>query len=156
MSVTASKGATYGDVSFEALSRLAALLGLPGGAAQAMAEAFALNVGPLSTWLVPPAAPWPCEISDDSTPFEFSLVLDSTHPEVRMLWESQGPSGDLRTRARAGLDTQHRLCPPGSRDADRFAAVADLFLPDDPQGPFVLWHAARIWPTLRRCLQRGA
>jgi DMATS type aromatic prenyltransferase len=147
VSVTASKAATYGDVSVEALSRLERVLSLPRGAAQSMADAFARNVGPLSTWPVPPTAPWPCEISDDSTPFEFSLVLDSKHPQVRMLWESQGASGDLRARLRAGLDTQQRLCLPASENAERFAAVSDLFLPEDPQGPFVLWHAARIWPT---------
>lgn len=102
--------------------------------------------GPLGTLPIPRTAPWPSEISDDASPYELSLVPTPGAPEVRVLWESQGPSGDLKSKMRAGLETQRRLCERFGARSDRFTAIADLFLPEEPEGKFVIWHAARLWP----------
>ncbi len=112
-----------------------------------MSETWRRVTGPLSSATLPTAAPWPCGISDDASPFEFSFVLDPRRPEIRLLWESQGESGDLAAKMDAALATQRRLQLTEGASSRRFDRIADLFLPTDPQGAFVLWHAARLWPT---------
>jgi DMATS type aromatic prenyltransferase len=142
----ATAARTYGAHAEFLLGRLAAALALPEGAAEGMTARLRDLFGPLAERPMTARAPWPSAISDDSSPFEFSLVLDPRHPELRVLWESQGDRGDLRTKLAAGLATQRRLLDDFGASPTRFAAVADLFLPSDPRGSFVLWHAARLWP----------
>jgi DMATS type aromatic prenyltransferase len=137
---------SYGAHAELLLGRLAVALALPAGAAQGMAARLRGLFGPLADRQMTARAPWPSAISDDQSPFELSLVLDPQHPELRVLWESQGNSGDLRSKLAAGLATQQRLVDDFDASSTRFDAVADLFLPTEPTGSFVLWHAARLWP----------
>jgi pyrroloquinoline quinone (PQQ) biosynthesis protein C len=131
----------------ELLGRLTERLALPVGSDTTMTTALRELFGDLATHELGAKPPWPCCISDDGSPFEFSLVLDGDGPEVRVLWESQGASGDLRAKADAGLATQRRLVNSFGVTSRRFDTIADLFLPSEPQGSFVLWHAARLWPA---------
>lgn len=138
---------THGDAAHAALVRLAEALRLPAGSANTLHLGWRRFVGSFADERIPSMAPWYSGISDDSSPYEFSLVLDPDAPELRVLWESQGASGDPRAKRNAAMQTHARLCRDTGLRSERFAAIADLFLPPAPQGTFVLWHAARLWPT---------
>jgi hypothetical protein len=85
-------------------------------------------------------SPWSSNVSDDTTPVEFSVAFDATGERaIRVLGESTG----VRP-ARHFLDTiadRYRLA------TDRLDAVQDLFLPhEERQGPFVMWYSLIFRP----------
>src|SRR5688572_29591104 len=88
---------TYLSEARASLARLATHLSLPSTAGGMMTREYGRLLGPLATRDIPSSAPWHSGISDDSSPYEFSLVLDEK-PEIRVLWESQGASGDLQAK----------------------------------------------------------
>ena len=138
---------TYLAHATRALERIAHALELPSGASAKMTGMLADLFGPLGARVIPDRAPWPSGISDDASPYELSLAMGEAGPEVRVLWESQGSSGDLQAKMRAGLETQQRLAERFGASSARLDLISDLFLPPDPQGAFVIWHAARLWPA---------
>lgn len=84
---------------------------------------------------------WRSFVSDDHTPYEFSLLLGGSSPELRIMAEAQGSGGGLRATVEAGLSIRGALEELGA-DFTRFDAVSDLFLPSEPDGTFALWYAA--------------
>lgn len=92
------------------------------------------------------AAPaWQNDLTDDGTPFEFSIGFEGGRPELRMLLESQfdgdGPHTQ-HTSWHAGVDLQARLRARGLCNTSQFERVADLFVPQPDYVPrFALWHA---------------
>jgi DMATS type aromatic prenyltransferase len=136
----------YLDQARGKLAAIASALRLPKGGGDVLCAAWRRVVGPFADIDVRDTAPWPSGISDDASPFEFSLVLDAAEPELRVLWESQGAGGHLQAKMDAALQSHRRLHVAERASTRRFDQIADLFLPSEPQGGFVLWHAARLWP----------
>jgi DMATS type aromatic prenyltransferase len=92
--------------------------------------------------------PFPSHIGDDHSPFEFSLAFAANSPpEVRMLVEAQAEveNATLAQTRDAALRLNERLAEHYELPLDRLEAVQDLFLPDDPEGAFALWHAVCMW-----------
>ncbi|MEU4246422.1 tryptophan dimethylallyltransferase family protein [Amycolatopsis sp. NPDC026612] len=92
-----------------------------------------LGPGGESSLADPP--PFSSNVSDDTTPIEFSLAFDTTGEcAIRVLGESIGtPSPRHFLDAVAG---EYHL------DTTRLDTVGDLFLPrGEHQGPFSLWHS---------------
>jgi DMATS type aromatic prenyltransferase len=92
--------------------------------------------------------PFPSHIGDDHSPFEFSLAFAANSPaELRMLVEAQAEVDDatLAQTRDAGLRLNERLAERYGLPLERFETVRDLFLPDEPQGAFALWHAVCMW-----------
>ncbi|WP_224361536.1 tryptophan dimethylallyltransferase family protein [Hyalangium versicolor] len=87
--------------------------------------------------------PWKSDITDDHTPFELSLAIESDRPEVRFLMEPQNAEGSttLRTTWEDGLALNERLHQEFGVRLERFEQVKDLFEPVDPNARFALWHA---------------
>ncbi|NUO49607.1 MAG: hypothetical protein HOV80_12190 [Polyangiaceae bacterium] len=87
---------------------------------------------------------WPSYVSDDHTPYEFSLLLGRDSAEIRLMAEPL-PSGGASTVADTVTEAQ-RLRTILERDFEvgfeRFDKIADLFLPPEPQGAFAIWYAA--------------
>jgi DMATS type aromatic prenyltransferase len=79
-------------------------------------------------------------IGDDHSPFEYSIALGPDTTELRLLFEAQGREPSLSANRSAALSFNERLAPYGASLA-RFDRIRDLFLPENPQGPFTLWHA---------------
>jgi DMATS type aromatic prenyltransferase len=79
-------------------------------------------------------------IGDDHSPFEYSVALGPDASELRLLFEAQGREPGLAANRSAALSFNERLAPYGASLA-RFDRIRDLFLPENPQGPFTLWHA---------------
>jgi DMATS type aromatic prenyltransferase len=137
---------TYSARAREMLEGLATALSLPPGAGEAMSTHAHALLGDLADRGIPTRPPSPSAISDDSSPFELSVVLDPANPEIRILWESQSDRGTLAAKIDAGLATNDRLCTAFGIDQRRFDLVRDLFLPGEPVGAFAIWHASRLWP----------
>jgi DMATS type aromatic prenyltransferase len=89
---------------------------------------------------VPQKAGYLSAIGDDHSPFEYSIALGPGGSELRLLFESQGREPGLAANRSAALAFNERLAPYGASLA-RFDRIRDLFLPENPQGPFTLWHA---------------
>ena len=86
---------------------------------------------------------WPSYVADDHTPVEFSLAFDAdgTHT-MRLLAETVADEAPgTRANQRAALRFLDQLAKKFPLALNRFRAVADLFLPDDPQGLFALWYS---------------
>src|SRR4030095_7400459 len=139
-SAARSTGQTLADQTAGNLERLPRGLGLPAAAGTAMAGFARGLLDSLGDITPASRAPWPCQISDDGSPVEFSVVLDSERPEVRMLWENQPHGSDFGARVKAGLDCLSRLQSSYGADTSRFERVRDLFLPEDGDGVFAVWH----------------
>jgi DMATS type aromatic prenyltransferase len=86
---------------------------------------------------------WPSDITDDGSPFEFSVAFERNRFELRMLFESQLRSPTNRSTWDAGIAFGERLRKAGKADLSLFNQVADLFAPTTPKPDrFSLWHAA--------------
>jgi DMATS type aromatic prenyltransferase len=84
--------------------------------------------------------PWSSNVSDDTTPVEFSVAFDTTGGRaIRVLGESVG-MGDARDFLNTIVD-RYQLT------TERFDAVQDLFLPhDERRGPFTMWYSLIFRP----------
>lgn len=92
--------------------------------------------------------PWPNDITDDGSPFEFSVALDGRGCELRMLMESQSLPISATSSWDAGLSLQGRLRDAGLVSLERFQQVQDLFCPaPQSEARFSLWHAAVLTET---------
>lgn len=89
---------------------------------------------------------WVSEIGDDHTPIEFSIAIVDGQPEVRVLMEAQAGEPTLAAQRRAGLAFNDRLAVEFGADLSRLELVRDLFLPEDMQGVFGIWHAVCFSP----------
>lgn len=90
---------------------------------------------------VPPLAPYPSRIGDDHSPYEYSVQFARDAIELRLLLEAQASVPGLWANQQAALALNNRITERYGVDTSRFQAVQDLFCPEDPHGPFSLWHA---------------
>jgi DMATS type aromatic prenyltransferase len=90
--------------------------------------------------------PWLSEITDDHTPFEFSVALEEGAPEVRFLIEAQNSPTTLQTSWDDGVALNERLKKEFGIPLERFNLVKELFEPRDPAARFSLWHAFCLKP----------
>ncbi|MBL8740643.1 MAG: hypothetical protein JNK04_06110, partial [Myxococcales bacterium] len=105
------------------------------------------NVKRVVDLLVPrdlPRTSWPSFVSDDHTPYEFSLLLGQAGTEIRLMCEPLPFSGPVTIAATiaSAARVRHRLESELGVDFARFDRIADLFLRDDAPGPFAVWYAA--------------
>jgi DMATS type aromatic prenyltransferase len=97
-----------------------------------------------ATWGSLPATGSPrfaSDITDDQTPFEFSVALDGGTPEVRFLLEAQGAVPSLASNWEAAQRLNSLLSSKAGVSLARWKAVADLFAPTADCSRFALWHA---------------
>jgi DMATS type aromatic prenyltransferase len=136
------------DVGTRRLHTLCRALGYDAAQASSSGEIFRkLAV----SWADRPAAGNPhrdSDITDDHTPFEFSVAIDGDAPELRFLLEVQGVAPSVLSDWEAGLAMNERLADEYGFSLQRFAAVQDLFAPTVECQRFALWHAV--------CFRRGA
>ncbi len=95
---------------------------------------------------VPQLAPYPSNIGDDHSPFEYSLAFDPEGIELRLLFESQSQLPSPQTNQEAALALNQRAGRRYGLDFSRFERIQDLFLSDAPSAEFSLWHAVCLNP----------
>lgn len=98
------------------------------------------------------------DITDDHTPFEFSLAFNDHRPEFRMLLEALPSDPLIQSRWEAGLELSKRLERQYGCDLGRFRAIEDLFRPTDEWARFAMWHAVNLGdkPTFKTYLNPNA
>lgn len=89
---------------------------------------------------------WRSDITDDHSPYEFSLACDGDHLELRFLIEAQKYPMDLRAGWEAALAACERLHRELGTPLERLRAVEDLFVPENQAARFSLWHAVGLRP----------
>jgi hypothetical protein len=100
------------------------------------------------------------DITDDSSPFEFSVALEDGQPELRLLAEVQSPLATPMSNWAAAWQLTEQLGRIYGVSLARARAIADLFEPSAEHCVFGLWHAACIRlgcaPTLKLYLNPRA
>ena len=109
-------------------------------------EFFAFMTESWNSRLVGEDSPWKSDISDDHTPFELSIALEGSRPEIRFLIEAQNHPTTLQTSWDDGLALNERLNKEFGLSLEHFNRVKDLFEPHNPQARFSLWHAFCLKP----------
>jgi hypothetical protein len=101
-------------------------------------------------WLdrLPAGAPvWPSDITDDHSPFEFSVSMEGKQRLVRMLVEAQDGGMHRHQGWAPGLRLTARLGREPGVELARLRRILDLFAPGPGQRVrFSLWHAAEVSP----------
>jgi Tryptophan dimethylallyltransferase len=87
---------------------------------------------------------WSSDITDDHSPFEFSLSLDGTSEVLRILTEPQDPGQpSLRASWQLAADIHEELAAKGGAGFAGYDKVAQLFAPSETsEGVFSVWHSA--------------
>ena len=137
---------TLRELGLAKLRALSAGLDLSPAQTDRARQLFDLLTAPWSSWRAGHAPPWPNDISDDGSPFEFSLAFAPEATEVRFLVESQRRPITVSSSFDAGLQLNQRLRAEGA-DLALFEAVQSGFVPGVEPLRFSLWHAAVLRPS---------
>ncbi|HMG19657.1 MAG TPA: tryptophan dimethylallyltransferase family protein, partial [Kofleriaceae bacterium] len=86
------------------------------------------------------------DVVDDHTPFEMSLAIGGTAPELRLLVETVGADSSLAARWQAARALGERLRDRHGADLRRLDAIADLFQPRRDHGVLAMWYAVGFRP----------
>lgn len=85
------------------------------------------------------------DITDDHTPFEFSVAFRGAGAiDVRLLLEAQPVTPRIRSRWEAGHQLTESLAKTYGFSLDRFRLVEDVFSPTDEWARFAIWLAANV------------
>jgi DMATS type aromatic prenyltransferase len=121
------------------LGRLCSVAGI--SSEVALADLGAL-LDPIRTRSLTEAPAWPTDISDDHTPVEFSLALQSgMTPTVRVLGEAMSAQPGRRSNLRTALALVDRFAEDRELRLDQFHRIRRLFLDDDPRHDFAMWFS---------------
>lgn len=122
--------------------QLTALCRAVGFEARPAVEAFETLVEPWGELPVGTAPRWASDITDDGSPYEFSLGIEGARGEPRFLVESQGRDGSLSAAWTAAQETNERLRRRYGTSLERLSRIEDLFAPRYAGARFAMWHAA--------------
>jgi DMATS type aromatic prenyltransferase len=90
---------------------------------------------------------WASDLTDDGTPFELSVQIESGRPELRLLVEPKPVVGDPVATYRASLAVAAEVRQRYGADVSALEAIADLFAPAGASAPrFSLWFAVHLTP----------
>ena len=135
---------TYREFGLNKLHSLLEGLGL-GGQSEKATQLFDLLTESFSFFPLGAAPLWPSDITDDGTPFEFSVAFSGGEPSVRILAEAQRPPFNHESAWQAALAVNERLSTLPGVDLERFAKIAALFEPQvGTPARFGLWHAGEL------------
>ncbi|HSN97594.1 MAG TPA: tryptophan dimethylallyltransferase family protein [Candidatus Nanopelagicales bacterium] len=84
------------------------------------------------------------DISDDHSPYEFSLALFQGEPEVRFLIEAQARYPSLRDYWDAGMALSGVLEEKFGASLARLRKIEDLYRPGEMPVRFAAWHAVCV------------
>jgi DMATS type aromatic prenyltransferase len=84
------------------------------------------------------------DITDDHSPYEFSVAFDGRTPELRLLAEAQGQTGTTTDRWNAAWRMSEQLAQRCGASLSRARRVAPLFEPKVKGLTFAMWHAASL------------
>jgi DMATS type aromatic prenyltransferase len=136
---------TYVEAGIEKLTALCDAVGLKDKTAQAIEIFRAMTV----SWgdrSIRDESAWKSDVSDDFSPFEFSIAFKEDRAELRVLLEAQGTEPTLQSNWQAGLNLNQYLAEHFNVSLDRFRQIEDLFVPTNPDAKLAMWHAVVFYP----------
>jgi DMATS type aromatic prenyltransferase len=136
---------TYVEAGIEKLTALCDAVGLKDKTAQAIEIFRAMTV----SWgdrSISDKSAWKSDVSDDFSPFEFSIAFKEDRAELRVLLEAQGTEPTLQSNWQAGLNLNQYLADHFNVSLDRFRQIEDLYVPTNPDAKFAIWHAVCFYP----------
>jgi len=110
-------------------------------------EIVASMVSPWGSVAVPESPPWPSDIGDDGSPFEFSVAFAPGAPDIRFLVEAQA-GHDWASVTSAALRLNEIFVARGA-DSSRLDLLRDLVVPSGEHlrdQRVTLWHTASLTP----------
>lgn len=135
------------------LRQLAAVAAVSDGLAQSIsaagpgiAEVFGDLLGTSAARRVHEAPAYASDVVDDHTPFELSLAIGGTAPELRVLVETVHGDSSLAARWQAARALGERLRDRHGADLRRLDQIADLFEPRHDHGLLAMWYAVGFRP----------
>jgi DMATS type aromatic prenyltransferase len=134
--------AQRGSARLRALCRALGYDALETRAAESLFEVLAASWGKRA---VDEPPTWASDITDDHTPYEFSLAVDGRAAELRFLIEVQGARPSLTSNWAESRAMNERLAAEHGAHLGRLAAVEDLFAPSRASR-FAMWHAVCLRP----------
>jgi DMATS type aromatic prenyltransferase len=143
MAANRTKG-TLIDSGSERLMGVARGLGLDESSAASMKEVFRTMA---SSWHDLPASgtpAWPSDVCDDHSPYELSMTIEETGPQLRVLVEPMDRPASLVANRTASLRLHEVLRRNYGINLDRLHALENLLMPEEAQGHFVAWYSAAI------------
>ncbi|MEU6151771.1 tryptophan dimethylallyltransferase family protein [Actinosynnema sp. NPDC047251] len=138
---------TYRDFACAKWLAIGTALGFSDHHRNTSAAALDALLGEWSDRPVGAACEYPSFVSRDGFPLEFSVSWRAGVPEVRVLFESLGPVPSARAAQDAGRALTRSLADRPGVSLDRYLAIEDLFVVDDPR-PFrpTVWHSLAYRP----------
>jgi DMATS type aromatic prenyltransferase len=132
---------TFQEFGTGRLQSLCEAVGYGPAEIQTVQRFFTVMSSPWGSQRIGTAPAWRSDITDDNTPYEFSLALEGDRPEVRFLIEAQNSPTTLQSTWDDGLALNERLNQEFGIPLERFNLVKDLFEPRNPAARYALWHA---------------
>jgi hypothetical protein len=139
-SVAPVRGATMLDVGAERLASLLRALGYSPSRVREAVNAFTRFSESWAELRPGTSSIWPSDVTDDHTPFEFSVALDRGEPEVRALIEVQAGVPSIEGNWASALATTRRWAESYGMDLRHLRKVEDLFAPTRECPRFAFWH----------------
>jgi DMATS type aromatic prenyltransferase len=96
---------------------------------------------------IPEVPRWRSRIAEDHSPYEFSVAIGGSQPELRVLFEAQAEQPNVLDHWEAARALNDRLERDFVADLTRFHQIEDLFWPHDPEAQFAMWHAVCLFPN---------
>lgn len=135
---------TLAELGTNQLRGLGEALELPVADTQRLIEIFTHLLG-TAAWRSagdPPA--YASDVVDDHTPFEMSIAVGGTAPELRILVEPVDGDPSLSGRWRAAREAGEWLRKHHGADLSRLDRIADLFEPRHEHALLALWYAIGV------------
>jgi DMATS type aromatic prenyltransferase len=136
---------TYVEVGVEKLIALCNALGMSAKTAQVV-EIFRAMTTSWGDKKIGDSSGWLSDVSDDGSPFEFSIAFKDERPELRILLEAQSTDSNLQSNWQAGLELNQYLAAHFNINLDRFRQIEDLFVPTNSEAKFSIWHSVCFPP----------
>lgn len=142
------RGKTFWDVGVERLRALAAQIDFGPEDLRVAEDIFRTVLSPWADMPVGSLPRYPSDITDDHSPFEFSLAIDGVNPELRFLVEAQASQPSLSSNWEKAREVNERLEKKYGISLERLRIIESFFQPIDRSCRFGAWHAV--------CLRKGA
>jgi hypothetical protein len=133
---------TYADFLLGKWNEISDSLGIPAAEYTAVTSKIRSLLSPWGDWKIGSTCVCPTFVSADGFPAEISVNWSAHGPELRIVFESLGELGTLRSNLEAGARLTRRLAAEPGVDLDWYLAVEHLFTAAEPApGHVGIWHA---------------
>ncbi len=148
MAMQLVRARSFWDCGVERLRTLAGQVGLGDEEVRVAEDIFRTVLTPWADLPAGSAPRYASDITDDHSPYEFSLAIDGSNPELRFLVEAQASQPSLSTNWEKTREVNATLEARYGISLDRLRAIESFYTPLDRSCRFGAWHAV--------CFRKGA